>query len=105
MVDKPHIGLATHREESMRAAFAAVILVSMTTMGLADRKAADACAAGLTPASKQIYEGTLASHPTPATGRSIVVAQTEKLISEGKLSALDARAAAEAAGKCLEFLE
>jgi hypothetical protein len=89
----------------MRVVLVAALLVSMTTIGLADRKAADACAAGLSPVSKQIYATTLASNPTPATARSIVVAETEKLISEGKLKALEARAAAEEAGKCLELLE
>ena len=83
---------------------AAVLLVSMTTNGLADRKAADDCAIKLTPISKQIYEVTLAKNPTPETGRGIVVAETEKLIAEGKVSFGDARPAAEAAGQCLELL-
>ena len=34
----------------------AVFLVSMTTFGLADQKAADACATKLTPVSQTIYE-------------------------------------------------
>jgi hypothetical protein len=72
---------------------------------LGDRKAADACGASLSPKSKYIYEATLASNPTPSTGRSIVVAVTEKMISEGKLGALEARTAAEAAGRCLELLK
>jgi hypothetical protein len=89
---------------SMRIVPAAILLVSMTTIGLADRKAADVCATKLTPISKQIYEVTLASNPTPATGRSLVVSETEKLIAQGKVSMGEARPAAEAAGQCLELL-
>ncbi|MGE3873449.1 MAG: hypothetical protein AB7F74_10880 [Parvibaculaceae bacterium] len=77
----------------------------MTTVAYADQKAADACAASLSPPAKQIYETTLASHPTPGTARGIVVAEVEKLIGEGKLSMADGRAAGEAAGTCLKMLE
>lgn len=88
----------------MRIVSASVLLIAMTTTGLADRKAADACATKLTPISKQIYEVTLAQNPTPETGRGLVVAETEKLIAQGKVSLGDARPAAEAAGQCLELL-
>ena len=57
------------------------------------------------PAAKQIYETTLASHPTPGTGRSIVVADVEKLIAEGKVTMAEGRAAGEAAGSCLKMME
>jgi hypothetical protein len=80
-------------------------IACMTTAAYADQKAADACAASLSPAAKQIYETTLASHPTPATGRSIVVADVEKLIAEGKLTMAEGRAAGEAAGSCLKMME
>ena len=87
----------------MRIVPVVIFLVSMTTFGLADRKAADACAAKLTPVSKTIYEGTLASSPTPTTGRSLVIAVTKKLIAQRKLSTDEARPAAEAAGQCLKL--
>lgn len=80
-------------------------LACMTTAAHADKKAADACAASLSPPAKQIYEATMASNPTPATGRSIVVAQVEKMIAEGKLNMADGRAAGEEAGTCLKMLE
>ncbi|MFN3891501.1 MAG: hypothetical protein ACK4MV_13965 [Beijerinckiaceae bacterium] len=79
------------------------LLVLAPGVAHADRAAADACAASLSPESQQIYRGTLASKPTPATARQIVTAQTEKLIQEGKLTLFNARAAAEAAGRCLEL--
>ncbi|QIG46745.1 hypothetical protein G5V57_02620 [Nordella sp. HKS 07] len=77
----------------------------LTTVALADQKSADACAAGLSPQAKQIYETTVASHPTPGTGRGIVVATVEKMVAEGKLSRAEGRAAGEAAGACLKMLE
>jgi hypothetical protein len=80
-------------------------IACMTTAVHADQKAADACAASLSPAAKQVYETTLASHPTPATGRSIVVANVEKLIADGKLTMAEGRAAGEAAGSCLKMME
>lgn len=80
-------------------------LACLSTAALADRKAADACAASLSPAAKQVYEATLASHPTPGTGRSVVVATVEKMIAEGKLTMAEGRAAGEAAGGCLKMME
>lgn len=89
----------------MKTALGFLCLASLTTAALADQKAADACAASLSPAAKQVYEGTLASHPTPATGRSIVIGIVEKMIGEGKLTLLEGEAAGEAAGTCLRKLE
>jgi hypothetical protein len=86
------------------AAILAAIPAATTTAALADRKAGDSCAAGLSVPSRDIYSKTLASNPTPATARSIVVAETERLISAGKLTMIEARGAAEAAGKCLELV-
>ncbi len=89
----------------MKIVWGFLCLVCMTTAAYADRKAADSCAASLSPPAKQIYENTLASNPTPATARGIVVSQVEKLIAEGKLNMADGRAAGEAAGACLKMLE
>lgn len=80
-------------------------IACMSTAAHADQKTADACAASLSPPAKQIYESTLASHPTPGTGRSIVVAEVEKLIAGGKLTMAEGRAAGEAAGSCLKMME
>ena len=89
----------------MKTVLLFLCVACMTTTAHADQKAADACAASLSPPARQIYETTLASHPTPGTGRSIVVADVEKLIAEGKLTMAEGRAAGEAAGSCLKMLE
>ena len=88
----------------MKPSILAIALISIAPFAAqANRADGDACAAALSPESQQIYRGTLASKPTPQNGREIVVAQTEKLIQEGRLNMFNARAAAEAAGKCLEI--
>jgi hypothetical protein len=74
------------------------------SLALADRKAADDCAAALPAESQAIYADSIVQNPTQETGRAIVTAVTEKLVSEGKLGMLKARPAAEAAGRCLELL-
>jgi len=89
----------------MKFLFPFLCFVCLTTVAYADQKAADACAASLSPPAKQIYQTTLANHPTPATARSIVVAEVEKMVGEGKLSMADGRAAGEAAGACLRMLQ
>jgi hypothetical protein len=88
----------------MRIVLAGILLIARTTINLADRKAADTCAATLAPISKEIYERTIANNPTPDTGRDIVVAETKKLIAEGKVTVGEARPHAEAAGECLMLL-
>jgi hypothetical protein len=70
----------------------------------ADRAAGDACAAGLPPPSQQIYSATVASKPAPEAARSIVVAETKRMVRAGVLSPLKARSAAEAAGRCLALI-
>ncbi len=72
---------------------------------VADRGAGDACAAGLSAASQQIYQRTLANKPTPETARGIVTAQTKQLIAEGQLRVFEARSAAQQAGKCLALID
>ncbi len=88
----------------LRTSLAVLLLVGTAGGAAADRKAADSCASRLPPESQAIYRGTIASKPTPETGRRIVTAITEKMIQDGKLALAEARPAAEAAGKCLELL-
>ena len=71
----------------------------------ADRGAGDACAAGLSAPSQQIYQRTLANKPTPDTARGIVTSQTKKLVAEGQLRLSEARTAAQEAGKCLALID
>ncbi len=88
----------------MRTMMTPLFLVSMTAVASADRQAADACAAGLDPAAKTIYDETMAANPTAATARSLVVAEVKKQISAGALTMSQGRAAGEAAGACLKKL-
>ncbi len=71
----------------------------------ADKQAAEACRAALSPVAQEVYNATIAQSPTKATAAGIVKAEVEKLMSEGKLSMSDARKEGEAAGACLKDLE
>jgi len=88
----------------MRSVIIPLFLLSMTVAASADRQAADACAAGLDPAAKEIYDATMASNPTPTTAKGLVVDEVKKQISAGKLSMLQGRAAGKAAGACLKMM-
>ncbi len=88
----------------MRSLLIPLFLLSMTAIASADRQAADSCAAGLDPAAKNIYDETMASNPTPATAKDIVVSEVKKQISSGALTISQGRAAGKAAGACLEKL-
>jgi hypothetical protein len=82
----------------------AIFACSVAHSARADRAAGDACAAGLPSHSQQIYSATVALKPTPEAARSVVVAETKKMIRAGALSPLKARSAAEAAGRCLAMI-
>jgi hypothetical protein len=86
----------------MRVALCFLFIAGLTATAQADRNAADECAASLPPAAKHIYDGTMASHPTAETGRSIVIRIVEKMIADGKLTLFEGKAAGEAAGTCLK---
>lgn len=89
----------------MRRILLASLLAILPTAVFADRKAGDACAAGLTPAGKDIYSTTIAKSPPPGQARAIVVAEAERLMKTQNLSMAQARAAGEAAGQCLELIQ
>jgi hypothetical protein len=63
---------------NMKVVLCFLFVAGLATPALADRKTADECAASLPPAAKQIYETTMASNPTPQTGRSIVVGMSKR---------------------------
>ena len=83
---------------------AALLIALLPSSAIADRAAGDACAASLSSPSQQIYSATVASKPAPTAARSIVVAETKRMIRAGILSPLKARSAAEAAGRCLALI-
>ena len=70
-----------------------ILACSVSHSARADRAAGDACAAGLPSHSQQIYSATVALKPTPEAARSVVVAETKKMIRAGALSPLKARSA------------
>jgi hypothetical protein len=71
-------------------------------VALADKAAADACAAKLTAKPKLIYD---VSYPKIATATipDVLKAETTKLVQAGQVSRAEARPAAEAAGACLKL--
>lgn len=78
------------------------ILSSFTAPSFASKASADACAAKLSPAAKQIYAASIGSAAPGADMREIVRGKTRSLVIGGKLTRDQARPAAEAAGACLK---
>jgi hypothetical protein len=80
---------------------AVAVASSFATSALADRTAADACAAKLPANAKLIYAASI-SEVTPATDlRELLRTKTRSLVIGGKVGRSDAMGAAEAAGACL----
>jgi hypothetical protein len=71
---------------------------------LADRGAADACAAGLSADSKAIYQAAIGQVQPGADNRAIVKGIVENMVASGQLGMLGAKSAAQAAGACLKKL-
>ena len=68
----------------------------------ADRAAADACAAKLSPNAKLIYAATIGSAAPGANMPDVVRSKARDLVMGGKMSREDAQAAAPEAGTCLK---
>ncbi len=83
---------------------AAASLCLLSSVALADRPAADKCAAGLSTDAKTIYTSTAAQVVPGANLRDIITAQTKALVKSGAVPMSSARPAAEAAGKCLAMI-
>lgn len=83
---------------------ASVALCLSATVALADRPAADKCAAGLNTDAQTIYAAAAAQVAPGADVRSVVKSTTEGLVRAGTVSMSNARPAAEAAGKCLAMI-
>ena len=89
----------------MRTPALALGLILVASQALADRKAADACAAGLSADSSAIYNASVGRVGPGKENRAVVTGITQDMVSAGKLSVLSARGAAEAAGQCLKKLK
>lgn len=81
--------------------FAAVVT---TSPAHADRAAADRCAASLQPASKALYQASLAEVIGGMSPKDALTEHARAMVMSGQLSRADARPAAEAAGPCLAQL-
>lgn len=76
-------------------------LLAVGTAAYADRTAADACAAGLSPDAKAIYAATVGQVVGGGDVRTVVTDTTRSLAMSGKIDRGAARGNAEAAGQCL----
>jgi hypothetical protein len=80
----------------------AVALVA--SPALADRGAADACAAGLSADSKAIYQAAIGQVQPGADNKAIVKGIVENMVASGQLGMLGAKSSAQAAGAYLKKL-
>jgi len=84
------------------AGLTATALTMLAAPALADRKAADACAAKLSADAKLVYAAAIGSVAPGANMQDMVRSKTRSLVMGGQLSRGNARPAAEAAGACLK---
>lgn len=80
-------------------------LIVIASPALADRKAADACAAGLPADSAAIYKTAVGQVGPGVDNKAIVRGIAQDMISAGKLTIMNARGVAQAAGDCLKKLK
>ncbi len=85
-------------------AFCALLAVTAPA-ALADTAESEACKANLSPIGQEIYATALAENINLADGKEVLTQIVERLVDEGRLPLLDARAEGVAAAKCLELLE
>lgn len=83
---------------------AAALTLACAAPALADKAAADQCAAGLGPDAKAVYAAAAPGFVGAADPRALVTEKTKALVQSGALSMSNARPAAEAAGACLTQL-
>jgi len=85
----------------MLAAAAGIVTLFTVSAAHADRAAADRCAAALPPASKALYDASLAEVLGGQAPKDALTGNARAMVMSGKLSRADARPAAEAAAPCL----
>ena len=88
----------------MRCLTLALGLLMISSPAFADRKAADACAAGLPADSAAIYSAAVGKVGPGVDNKAIVKGIAQDMIAAGKLSMMSARGMAQAAGECLKKL-
>ena len=89
----------------MRPLMLALGLILIGSPALADRKAADACAAGLPADSSAIYTAAVGRVGPGKDNKAIVKGIAQDMVSAGKLNVMTVRSVAQAAGQCLEKLK
>lgn len=83
----------------------AAVLALVAGPALADKAAADKCAAGLAPDAKAIYASAAPEFASAPDARALVKSKTQALVKAGTVSMGNARTAATAAGGCLKLLK
>lgn len=83
------------------AAMAVAAVLLPTVPALADKAAADRCAAKLNADARAIYTASAPLLVKGADGRAVVTDQTRSLVLSGKVSHLTAAESAQAAADCL----
>ncbi|QRG09779.1 hypothetical protein EZH22_21480 [Xanthobacter dioxanivorans] len=84
-------------------ALGGALLVSLLAAvpALADKAAAERCAAKLPPEAKAIYVASVPLLVPGADGRAVVTDQTRTLVLSGKINHMKASESAQAAANCL----
>jgi hypothetical protein len=85
----------------MKTIILAAALSLAATAALADKSAANACAANLSGDAKTIYNAVAPQMGPGASVRDLVTQQTRALVQGGTIAQGNARPAAEQAGQCL----
>ena len=89
----------------MRCLNLAAALLLISSPAFADRKAADACAAGLPENSAAIYNAAIGQIGPGVDNKAIVKGITQDMVAAGMLSMLSAKSVAQAAGECLKKMK
>jgi len=89
----------------MRCVKLALGLLVISSPALADRKAADACAAGLPADSAAIYNQAVGQVGPGVDNKAVVRGITQDMVAAGKLKMSNAIGVAQAAGDCLKKLK
>lgn len=84
---------------------AGFVLLITSSAAFADRAAADRCAAALSPASKALYEASVAEVLGGETPKDALTGNARAMVMNGSLSRSDARPSAQAAAPCLMQLK
>lgn len=89
----------------MKRIIIASVIWALPMTASANRAAADACAASLSPEARLIFDAAAPAITPNAEIRPILEEKTRALVSSGRVSRSSARGSATAAGNCLRQLQ